>query len=126
MSWKTPSRGDSQLTVLALPSNVKAQLIQRKALTRQSVTSQIVEALQHRWNGTAASPTGSPGTSYRQPPPGVPTPVGGYRGPAVVQNPATTAVGDLITSGRYAGMRRQSVGLNQVTGKFDPNAEPFV
>lgn len=118
MPWKTSSRRDSELTVLALPSDIKAMLINRKALTRQSVTSQIVEALQDRWDHAAA------GTSYRPPcpPPGVPMPVGGYRPPAGVPNPAVRAMGDLVVGGRYAGMRVQRIE----GGKSDPNAAPFV
>ena len=119
MGWKTESREGLQLTVLALPDHIKSQLIRRKALTRVSVTGQIVEALERAWSGSPG-----PGSGYRSPcpPPGVPIPVGGYRGPAVVANPATQAVSDLITSGRYAGMRVQGIG----GGKGDPNAAPFV
>ena len=43
MGWKTESREGLQLTVLALPDHIKSQLIRRKALTRVSVTGQIVE-----------------------------------------------------------------------------------
>ena len=102
MPWKTSSRRDSELTVLALPSDVKARLINRKALTRQSVTSQIVEALQERWRGAGAGV----GAGYPCPPPGIPIPVGGYRGPAVVPNPTAPTV---IASGPYKGMRQQPI-----------------
>jgi hypothetical protein len=121
MPWKNHSRGETELTVLALPSVVKAALIKRKALTRQSVTSQIVEALQDHWERRAAAGTGS---RPPQPPPGVPMPVGGYRPPAVVPNPAVRAVGDLVVSGRYAGMRVQRTRTGPPDG-FDPNAAPF-
>lgn len=116
MGWKTESREGLQLTVIALPDHIKSQLIRRKALTRVSVTGQIVEALERSWSG-------SPGYRSPCPPPGVPTPVGGYRGPAVVANPAVQAVGDLITSGQYKGMRVQRIG--PTSGTFDPNAAPF-
>jgi hypothetical protein len=102
MSWKSTARDGTELTVLALPSDVKATLINRKAITRQSVTSQIVEALRDRWSCAAAGPV----AGYRQPPPGVPMPVGGYRGPAVVANPTAPAV---ITSGPYKGMIQQPI-----------------
>ena len=118
MSWKSTARDGTELTVLALPSDVKARLINRKALTRQSVTSQIVEALQDRWDRATAS---NPVTRPPQPSPGIPMPVGGYR-PAVVPNPAVRAVGNLVTGGRYVGMRVQRTG--PPTG-FDPNAAPF-
>jgi hypothetical protein len=120
MPWKNHSRGDTELTVLALSSDVKATLIQRKALTRQSVTSQIVEALRDRWSRAAAGPV----AGYRQPPPGVPMPVGGYQPPAAVQGPAVRAVGDLVVSGRYAGMRVQRTRTGPPDG-FDPNAAPL-
>ena len=117
MGWKTESRKGLQLTVLALPDHIKSQLIRRKALTRVSVTGQIVEALERSWSG-------SPGYQSPCPPPGVPMPVGGYRPPAVVPNPAVRAVGDLVVSGQYAGMRVQRTRTGPPDG-FDPNAAPF-
>jgi hypothetical protein len=92
MPWATPSRGDNRLTVLALPADVKAQLIRTKALTRRSVTCQVVEALRRDW-----------GTPLTGPPPGVPVRVGCPETPAV--NPA----GDRVASGPYRGMRRQEI-----------------
>jgi hypothetical protein len=120
MGWKTESREGLQLTVIALPDHIKSQLIRRKALTRVSVTGQIVEALERSWSGSPG-----PGSDYRSPCPplGVPMPVGGYRPPAVVPNPAVRAVGDLITSGQYKGMKVQRIG--PTSGTFDPNAAPF-
>jgi hypothetical protein len=106
MPWATKSRGDNRLTVLALPADVKAQLIKNKALTRRSVTSQIVEALQRAW-GTANQPGQVPIAGSI---PGVPMRVGSYQAPpAVVPNPAMAAVGDLVVSGRYKGMISQHI-----------------
>ena len=64
MPWKTSSRRYSELTVLALPSDVKAMLINRKALTRQSVTSQIVEA--SKTGGAGPVPEWGPVTGNRR------------------------------------------------------------
>jgi hypothetical protein len=102
MPWATKSRGDNRLTVLALPADVKSRLLRNKALTRRSVTAQIVEALRLAWGPT--------GNNSFNPPPGVPMRVGSYQAPpTVVPNPATAAVGDLVVSGRYQGMIRQHI-----------------
>jgi hypothetical protein len=105
MSWATKSRGDNRLTVLALPASVKSTLIRNKALTRRSVTAQIVEALERAWGGSQPGQVPPPGSV-----PGVPMRVGSYQAPpSVVPNPATAAVGDLVISGRYKGMVNQHI-----------------
>jgi hypothetical protein len=106
MPWATKSRGTNRLTVLALPAEVKATLVRNKALTRRSVTTQIVEALERAWGAQIVSGQVPPPGSV----PGVPMRVGSYQAPpSVVPNPATAAVGDLVVSGRYRGMVSQHI-----------------
>ena len=70
---------------IALPAEMKNQLIRRKALGQGNMGQQIAEALTRMWGS-------------------VPTPP-----PAVIPNPAAPAVNDRISSGRYAGMRQQHI-----------------
>jgi hypothetical protein len=70
---------------IAVPPEIKSQLIRRKALGQGNMGQQIAEALTRLWGS-------------------VPTPPA-----AVVPNPAATAVNDQISSGRYAGMRQQHI-----------------
>jgi hypothetical protein len=110
---------------VAVPPEVKRQLIRRKALGEGGIGRQIVEALEQRW-ATAPLPGRAAG-------PGTPLPVGGYRGrepvrggPAVVPNPAAS---NTITSGRYAGMKVQVQRTGGQSGGpdgVDPNAAPLV
>ena len=79
MSWAKYRRG--RHLSIAVPPEVKGQLIRRKALGQGGIGAQIVEALQYRWGNQPLAP------------------------PAVVAYPA----GDRVASGPYRGMRRQEI-----------------
>jgi hypothetical protein len=68
---------------IAVPPEIKNQLIRRKALGEGGIGAQIVEALQLRWGGAPLPP------------------------PAVITNPAVTPA--VIESGPYKGMRHQPI-----------------
>ncbi|MGZ3391831.1 MAG: hypothetical protein ACXVCF_19860 [Isosphaeraceae bacterium] len=68
---------------IAVPAEIKNQLIRRKALGQGGIGAQIVEALQLRWGGAPLSP------------------------PAVIPNPAVTPA--VIENGPYKGMRHQPI-----------------
>ena len=76
-------------TVIALPPAIKGQLIKNKALGLGGIGQQIVEALQYKWSN--------------QPPV--------HQAPAVVANPT-------VASGRYAGMRQQTIPRRPGDPKF--------
>ena len=90
---------------IAVPAEIKNQLIRRKALGQGGIGKQIVEALQQRWG--VAPPPGAP-PEYRYsgaltphpaggPYPGVPVRAGAYQPPpAVARNPAEGALSDLV------------------------------
>ena len=68
---------------IAVPAEIKNQLIRRKALGQGGIGAQIVEALQLRWGGAPLPP------------------------PAVIPNPAVTPA--VIENGPYKGMRHQPI-----------------
>lgn len=80
MSWAQHRRG--RHLSIAVPPEIKNQLVRRKALGEGGIGQQIVEALQLRWGNRPPAP------------------------PAAVANPAA---GDVVASGPYKGMRSQPV-----------------
>jgi hypothetical protein len=103
--WGKYRRG--QHLSIAVPPEVKSQLIHRKALGQGGIGAQIVEALQQRWGG-ATPPGSTPHPTGGLP--GVPVRAGAYQPPpAVARNPAEGALSDLVVRGRFAGMRQQRI-----------------
>ena len=80
MSWGKYRRG--RLLSIAVPPDIKCQLIRNKALGGGGIGAQIVEALQYKWGSKPMTPS------------------------AVIQNPIDR---DRVESGRYKGMRSQPI-----------------
>ena len=80
MSWGQHRRG--RHVSIAVPPEIKCQLIRNKALGGGGIGAQIVEALQYKWGTVPMAP------------------------PAVIQNPAGL---DRVESGRFKGMRSQPI-----------------
>ena len=80
MSWGQHRRG--RHVSIAVPPEIKCQLIRNKALGGGGIGAQIVEALLYKWGTVPMAP------------------------PAVIQNPAGL---DRVESGRFKGMRSQPI-----------------
>ena len=80
MSWGQHRRG--RHVSIAVPPEIKCQLIRNKALGGGGIGAQIVEALLYKWGSKPMAP------------------------PAVIQNPIDR---DRVESGRYKGMRSQPI-----------------
>ena len=80
MSWGQHRRG--RHVSIAVPPEIKCQLIRNKALGGGGIGAQIVEALQYKWGTVPMAPR------------------------AVIKNPIDR---DRVESGRFKGMRSQSI-----------------
>ena len=85
MSWGQHRRG--RHVSIAVPPEIKCQLIRNKALGGGGIGAQIVEALLYKWGSRPMAP------------------------PAVIQNPAGL---DRVESGRFKGMRSQPIDKTNI------------